>query len=99
MVMLYNANNEKVDSLKLETDEFGSYHGTFRLPEHLLNGNFRIGSVSPFSKQYFFVEEYKRPRFSVAFDRLSGSYRVGDSIRVKGSAYRHMPGIAWMERW
>jgi hypothetical protein len=84
-VMLYNANNEKVDSLKLVTDEFGSYHGTFRLPEHLLNGNFRIGNVSPFSQQYFSVEEYKRPRFSVAFDPLNGSYRVGDSIRVKGS--------------
>jgi uncharacterized protein YfaS (alpha-2-macroglobulin family) len=84
MVMLYNANDEKVDSLTLVTYEFGSYHGTFRLPEHLLNGNFRIGNVSPFSQQYFSVEEYKRPRFSVAFDRLNGSYRVGDSIRVKG---------------
>jgi len=86
MVMLYNANTERIDSLKLVTDEFGAYHGSFRLPEHQLNGNFSIADLSLFSKHYFFVEEYKRPRFSVAFDRLKGSYRVGDSIRVKGSA-------------
>src|SRR6202020_2550066 len=37
-VALYNRNNEKVDELQLTTDEFGAYHGTFKLPEHQLNG-------------------------------------------------------------
>ncbi|HXB06245.1 MAG TPA: alpha-2-macroglobulin family protein, partial [Puia sp.] len=83
-VVLYNSNNENLDSLKLVTDEYGAYHGTFHLPEHQLNGNFSIADLSPYSKHYFYVEEYKRPGFSVAFDRAKGSYRVGDSIRVTG---------------
>jgi len=42
-VVLTNANNQKVDSLQLTTNEFGSCHGTFLLPEHQLNGQFTIG--------------------------------------------------------
>jgi len=85
-VILYDVNGGKVDSLELTTNEFGSYHGTFKLPENLLNGEFSIkddstGGTSPFS-----VEEYKRPKFYVEYEKLKGSYRVGDTIRVKGDA-------------
>ncbi|MDC8003121.1 carboxypeptidase-like regulatory domain-containing protein [Aureisphaera galaxeae] len=34
----------------------------------------------------FSVEEYKRPRFEVNFDDVTESYRIGDSIRVTGTA-------------
>jgi len=86
-VYLMNANNEEIDSLELTTDEFGSYHGIFRLPEHGLNGWFTItDEVGEGANKKFSVEEYKRPRFAVSFDRLKGSYRVGDSIRVMGAA-------------
>ncbi len=85
-VSLYNANNEKVDSLELTSNEWGSYHGSFRLPEHQLNGNFRICDEDVPASQSFAVEEYKRPGFEVKFDPQKGSYRVGDSIRVRGNA-------------
>lgn len=85
-VFLYNANGEKVDSLELSTNEFGSYHGKFVLPEHLLNGSFYIEDDSTGNTNYFSVEEYKRPKFNVDYERLKGSYRVGDTIRVKGEA-------------
>ncbi len=58
-LFLYNANGEKLDSLDLTTNEFGSYHGTFRLPEHQLNGLFRIADESAGGNQSFSVEEYK----------------------------------------
>jgi Bacterial Alpha-2-macroglobulin MG10 domain/Alpha-2-macroglobulin family/MG2 domain len=85
-VALYNRNNEKVDELQLTTDEFGAYHGTFKLPEHQLNGVYRIADETITGGMSFSVEEYKRPNFYVSFDRPKGSYRIGDSIRVKGNA-------------
>ncbi|HEV3415017.1 MAG TPA: alpha-2-macroglobulin family protein [Puia sp.] len=86
-VVLTNANSERVDSLDVVTDEFGAYHGVFRLPDHGLNGRFGINdNFGQMFTQSFSVEEYKRPRFYVSFDRLKGSYRVGDSIRIHGSA-------------
>ncbi|HET6255273.1 MAG TPA: alpha-2-macroglobulin family protein [Puia sp.] len=86
-VDLYDANHEKIDSLDLVTDEFGAYHGAFHLPDHGLNGQFRINDhIREDYGQSFSVEEYKRPRFYVGFDPVKGSYRVGDSIRVHGNA-------------
>jgi Bacterial Alpha-2-macroglobulin MG10 domain/Alpha-2-macroglobulin family/MG2 domain len=85
-LILYNSNNERVDSLEVTTNEFGSYHGSFRLPEHQLNGYFRIADEEGDYGQNFSVEEYKRPGFAVTLDQPKGSYRVGDSIRVRCSA-------------
>ena len=86
-VILTNANREKVDSADVIADDYGAYHGVFHLPDHGLNGQFRINDN--FGQSFstgFSVEEYKRPRFYVSFGQLKGSYRVGDSIRVSGSA-------------
>jgi len=85
-VILYDANSGKVDSLEVTTNEYGSYHGSFRLPSNLLNGQFKISDDSTNQEQYFSVEEYKRPLFYVSYDTLRGAYRVGDTIRVKGAA-------------
>jgi len=85
-VILYDVNDSKVDSLSVTTNDFGSYHGQFRLPEHLLNGAFTIRDDSSGTQQSFAVEEYKRPLFFVSYDTLKGTYRVGDTIRVRGSA-------------
>lgn len=85
MVMLYNANGIPVDTLKVKTNEFGSYHGVFRLPVGQLNGSFRIAGT-PGGGVKFSVEEYKRPVFYVDYKKQTGSYRVGDSIHVTGNA-------------
>ena len=84
--ILYDANGVKIDSLSLITNEFGSYHGTFHLPENLLNGEFSLEDDSTGHRTYFSVEEYKRPKFYVEYEKLKGSYRVGDTVQVKGSA-------------
>ena len=83
-VFLYNANGEAVDSLDMKTNEFGSYHGTFRLPTGQLNGSFRVSDLKGYSA-YFSVEEYKRPTFYVDYEKQTGSYRAGDSIHVTGN--------------
>ena len=85
-IFLYNANDEKVDSLQLTTNDFGSYNGKFILPENLLNGEFKITDDSSGNEQSFSVEEYKRPKFYVEYEKLKGSYRINDSIKITGSA-------------
>jgi alpha-2-macroglobulin-like protein/alpha-2-macroglobulin family protein/MG2 domain-containing protein len=85
-VILYNANEEKVDSLSVTTNDFGSYNGKFTLPENLLNGEFKIADDSSGSEQSFSVEEYKRPKFYVEYEKLKGSYRINDTIKITGSA-------------
>ena len=52
----------------------------------MLNGQFRIQDSSTNSSQYFSIEEYKRPKFFVEVNKPSGTYRLNDSITVKGNA-------------
>jgi len=85
-VILYDANKSKLDSLMVTTNEFGSYHGQFNLPEQLLNGEFSLEDDSTGGSTGFSVEEYKRPKFFVEYAKLKGSYRVGDTILVNGAA-------------
>jgi len=83
-VFLYNANGEVVDSLDMKTNEFGSYHGTFRLPTGQLNGSFWV-SDGRGNSVYFSVEEYRRPTFYVDYEKQTGSYRAGDTIHITGN--------------
>ena len=85
-VYLTNANNQRIDSMQLTTNEFGSYHGEFRLPQNVLTGEFKLSDSSNEGEKSFSVEEYKRPKFKVRFDQPKGSYRVNDSIRITGFA-------------
>ena len=85
-IYLKDANRERVDSLQLTTNEFGSYNGKFRLPENRLNGSFTIEDETIDGQAEFSVEEYKRPKFEVVFDPQKGSYKLNDTIVVKGNA-------------
>ena len=85
-VNLYNANGEKVDSLELTTNAFGSYSGKFRLPEGGLTGDFYIEENDFEGQVHFSVEEYKRPKFYVEYETIKETYKVNDSIAVTGFA-------------
>lgn len=83
-VTLYDANYQKVSDLQLKSNDFGTYSGSFILPQGSLNGNFRIsdnyGSVD------FSVEDYKRPKFKVDFLPSTEAYRLNETVKTKGSA-------------
>lgn len=85
-VQLKDANGQKVNELKLTTNDYGSYHGSFKLPEGSLNGQFSLYNESGNGYHHFSVEEYKRPKFSVEVKKPEGTYRVNDSIKVTGIA-------------
>ncbi|MGN6291561.1 MAG: alpha-2-macroglobulin family protein [Chitinophagaceae bacterium] len=86
IVYLRNANGETIDSLKLTTNDYGSFTGRFQLPATGLNGTYTIFTKKDQGNSYFRVEDYKRPRFYVEYEPLKGTYRVNDSIEVTGLA-------------
>lgn len=86
-IIFSDANNQKIDSVKVLLNDFGSFHGKFKIPENKLNGEFSI-DVGDYnnSSVSFSVEEYKRPEFYTEFEKVNGSFRVGDTVSITGFA-------------
>lgn len=86
-IILSDANNQKIDSVKVLLNDFGSFNGRFKIPENKLNGEFGI-DVKEYqnSSVSFSVEEYKRPKFYTEFEKAKGSFRVGDTVSINGYA-------------
>jgi len=86
-VYLRNANGERVDSLQVTTNDFGSFNGKFQLPQGVLNGQFTLEtSRNVHGQATFAVEEYKRPKFYVGFDAIKETYKVNDVVTITGFA-------------
>ncbi|PKP14499.1 MAG: alpha-2-macroglobulin [Bacteroidetes bacterium HGW-Bacteroidetes-3] len=99
-VTLYNVNQEIVKSVELKTNDYGSFSGEFILPTTGLTGIYSIdvekGSKEStlydlavefnFSSTEILVEEYKRPKFEAAFKPITETFKINDSVTVKGSA-------------
>ncbi|HHN47962.1 MAG TPA: hypothetical protein ENN08_03375 [Bacteroidales bacterium] len=83
-VILYDVNRRKISEISLTTNEHGSFSGNFALPSDLLTGNFQLSNEH--GSLTFSVEDYKLPRFEVIFDSLKDSYKLGESLTVKGQA-------------
>jgi uncharacterized protein YfaS (alpha-2-macroglobulin family) len=83
-VSFTDVNGQEISKQELVTNEFGSFSGSFVVPQGVLAGYMQIsdnnGSVG------FQVEEYKRPRFEVTFPPIEGSYKLGEEIQVTGKA-------------
>ena len=86
IIYLKDANDENIDSLNVKTNEFGSFSGKFQLPQGLLNGGFSLIMKNDEGTAGFNVEEYKRPKFYVDYEKIKGSYKVNDSIHITGNA-------------
>ena len=85
-VVLRDANYKDVDTIRLKTNEFGSFSGKFQLPQTGMNGQFTIYTKKDGGNVGFKVEEYKRPKFFVEYEPIKGTYKVNDTIKVTGIA-------------
>ncbi|MEN3322836.1 MG2 domain-containing protein [Mariniflexile soesokkakense] len=89
-VTLYDVNDDEIKELEFKTNAFGSVSGEFILPSSGLNGEYHIefdGEEEDFYlEHYFSVEEYKRPKFETKFNPVTETYKVNDSVTVKGTA-------------
>lgn len=83
-VRFFDANRQKIGSLNKTTNEFGSFDGSFIIPQNSLNGQMQIrtgnGSI------WISVEEYKRPSFEIKMDTLKKQFRLKDDIEITGKA-------------
>lgn len=86
-IFLLDVNDDEVDSLSFKANEYGSFAGNFKIPQNVLTGRFKIVADDfDDSEKIFRVEEYKRPKFYVEFEKVKGSYRINDSITITGFA-------------
>jgi len=90
-ISLFNVNGEIVKTMELKTNDFGSVSSEFILPNNGLNGEYWIDlkSTKGFfgrNRHYFSVEEYKRPKFETKFNPVTETYKINDSVTVKGNA-------------
>ncbi|HEV8507063.1 MAG TPA: alpha-2-macroglobulin family protein, partial [Chitinophagaceae bacterium] len=86
MIYLRNANHELIDSLKVTTNDYGSFSGRFQLPQSGLNGEYTLLIRDGQGSANISVEEYKRPKFYVDYENLKETYKVNDKIKVTGFA-------------
>ena len=85
-ILLKDVNNKAIDSLDVNFNEYGSFSGSFKLPQNVLTGDFNIQTSTFSGNANFSVEEYKRPKFYVEFDTLKTTYRLNDTIKITGHA-------------
>ena len=83
-VTLRDVNWQEVEAQNFTTNEYGSFNGSFTLPQGGLTGQFEI--ESEFGNHSISVEEYKRPRFEANFDTIKGSYALNETVAVTGKA-------------
>lgn len=78
-------NRETVfEKIKLRTNEFGTFSGSFNIPSNLLSGSYYIKANKKW--HYFKIEEYKRPAFYITFSPAVPSLTPKDTVKITGTA-------------
>ena len=72
-----------IDSIKVTSDEFGAFYGSFIIPTDRMRGRYQI-NTNHIGWAEFKVENYKRPTFEVVFDSPEKEYCIGDSAKITG---------------
>ena len=88
-VILEDGNSQKIQSVTVTTNEFGSIAGEFQLPKSGFLGNYHIWFKvrdNHCGNHTFKVEEYKRPTFEVVMEPPAESFRTGEQVTVHGKA-------------
>ena len=82
-VTLRDSNWQEVATQTFTTNEFGSFDGSFLIPENLSNGYFAVSNES--GSVNFKVEEYKRPTFEITFNNPDKSFKLNEEVELTGS--------------
>lgn len=85
-VSFLDVNGQEIQQASFVTNEYGTFHGSFLIPQGKLNGYMSIRTKNGDGSISVRVEEYRRPTFEVTFDRLRPRYKPNDTITIKGRA-------------
>ncbi|MGB1017484.1 MAG: alpha-2-macroglobulin family protein [Chitinophagales bacterium] len=83
-VEFLDVNWQKIASLEVTTNEYGSFSGKFTAPDDRLNGMMHIREQH--GTHNVSVEEYKRPNFEVQTNPITGTYKLNENVKVEGFA-------------
>ncbi|MFD1255798.1 alpha-2-macroglobulin family protein [Mucilaginibacter terrae] len=79
---IYDSNDKLLTTKSFTTNEFGSFNGSYIIPQNVLNGNIKLATSD--GQIYVKAEEYKRPTFKVELADVKETFRFNDSVKVKG---------------
>jgi uncharacterized protein YfaS (alpha-2-macroglobulin family) len=85
-VSLYDVNYQIRAQVNVTSNEYGTFSGSFSAPTSGITGQMTLRSTYESGEAYFSVEEYKRPKFEVNFQTLTGTFRLNDTISTEGFA-------------
>ncbi|MFS4493604.1 alpha-2-macroglobulin family protein [Maribacter sp. 2308TA10-17] len=89
-VQLKDVNGQVLKTTEFITNDYGSFSGEFILPSNGLTGEFSMlalsNKIALSGYANFSVEEYKRPKYETSFEPVTETYKVNDSVTVKGNA-------------
>ncbi|MCQ2118840.1 MAG: MG2 domain-containing protein [Bacteroidales bacterium] len=78
--------SKEIEHIELETNDFGSVAGEFRIPEGLRNGRFQIHLSCDGADAYGWirVDEFILPSYELTFDWDDKPYLPGDTVVISG---------------
>ena len=82
-VTFKDSNWQEITAQTFTTNEYGSFDGSFMIPDNLSNGYFSISNES--GSINFKVEEYKRPTFEITFKEPDKSFKLNEEVALCGS--------------
>ena len=82
-VLLKDSNWQEVATQTFTTNEYGSFDGSFVIPNNISNGYFSIKNES--GNINIKVEEYKRPTFEIIFNNPDKSFKLNEEIDLSGT--------------
>lgn len=92
-IELYTPQDDMIDSITVQTDQWGRLHATLQLPKEAMTGGYTIevscdSDLDDFDEYEttIHVAEYKRPSFKGALTLPEVAMKLGDTITVRGSA-------------
>lgn len=86
-VIFADGNNKEIARQRHQTNDYGSFSGSFTAPRDRLTGRMSIRvDGEPAGSTTLNVEEYKRPKFQVAVERPEVAARLNGEVAVKGQA-------------
>ena len=92
-IKLYTPQGDTIDSIIVQTDQWGRLHTALQLPKEAMTGGYTIevscdSDLDDFADNMttIYVAEYKRPSFEGALTLPEVEMKLGDTISVRGSA-------------
>ena len=92
-IELHTPQDDMIDSITAQTDQWGRLHATLQLPKEAMTGYYTIevscdSDLDDFADNTttIHVAEYKRPSFKGALRLPEVAMKLGDTITVRGSA-------------